>query len=466
MHLGFETLGNATIVFYENDRPILATDPWIEGTCYFGSWALDRPLTEAERQSVVDAEYIWVSHGHPDHLHPDSLALLPKDKKFLLPDHYDPEIRNFIASQGFSVTTMPYRQWHQLSPNIRCLCLDNENQDGMLVVEAGDSLIVNLNDSPLCGEVGFLKKLISQYDRPKTYVASLCAIDADMINFIDSEGRRTIGGPDDRKLGMVWTTARRIDKLGAGNFVASASQHIYVRADSIWANPYRVTWADVTKHWPRPHIGKVEPFCIVDLDTGKIHRKHPSQESATYQITDGTGDDDWSTHLSEEEWGRVYAFFERYETVREHFDYFEFVVGGERRRIWIDPQAKGEPESQLRGIGFHIPRNSLLATVEYGFFDDVLIGNFMKTELRNAAMYPYFSPLVAKLGGAAKVYNEAESRRFNRRYFRRNPIGYMEWHLAQKIDALGDLVRNWAERFGVKRPLKRIYRRMIGDPVV
>ncbi len=170
--------------------------------------------------------------------------------------------------------------------------------------------------------------------------------------------------------------------------------------------------------------------------------------------------------MSEPEWHRLAEFIARYETLRNHFDYLEFIVGGERRRIWIVPEAKGKAETKLRAIAFHVPQRSLLATIEYGFFDDILIGNFMKTELHNATLYPHFSPLVAKLGGAAKVYTETERRRFNRRYFRRNPIGYLEWHLGQKLDSFIDHVRWWSERLGLKRPLKIIYRRMIGDPVV
>src|SRR5271170_2597914 len=85
MQLTFETLGNATLVFREDGRPVLATDPWLTGTCYHGSWALDRPLTPDERETVLAAEYLWISHGHPDHFHPASLKLLPAGKKILLP---------------------------------------------------------------------------------------------------------------------------------------------------------------------------------------------------------------------------------------------------------------------------------------------------------------------------------------------------------------------------------------------
>jgi hypothetical protein len=46
--LGFETCGNATMrqcdnatmIAYDNGVPVLATDPWIEGSPYFGSWSM------------------------------------------------------------------------------------------------------------------------------------------------------------------------------------------------------------------------------------------------------------------------------------------------------------------------------------------------------------------------------------------------------------------------------------------
>ena len=78
---------------------------------------------------------------------------------------------------------------------------------------------------------------------------------------------------------------------------------------------------------------------------------------------------------------------------------------------------------------------------------------------------PHFTPLIAKLGGAAKVYTEAERRRFKRRYFRRNPLGYRH-RFGEYYAAFLDHVRWWSERLGLKQPLKIIYRRMIGDPVV
>jgi hypothetical protein len=465
MRSGFETLGNATLVFYDEGHPLLATDPWLQGTCYFGSWGLDRPLTAAEREAVERAPFVWISHGHPDHLHLDSLAALSRGTRILLPDHYDGEIAATVRSHGFAVDIMPYRQWRQLSPRVRCLCLDNENQDAVLVVEVGDALIVNLNDSPLFGEGRFLRKLVAGYDRNRTYLASLCAIDADMLNFVDAQGRRVTEPPEHYKPGAVWSVARLADRLGVGNYVCSSSQHLYLRADSVWANPYRVTWADIERHWTRPAIRVLEPFVRVNLDTGAVERKHPAQTSDFSQVTDGAGADDYAERLSETEWQKVSEFFRKFQTIRRFVDYVEFMVGGERRRIWFNLKAEKKSERRLKGIVFHAPRRSLCEAVEYGYFDDLLIGNFMKTELRNVRLYPHFTPLICKLGGNAKVYTDAEWRRYRRRYFRRNPWGYAEWRLRGAAERLIDFFRRISGRWGFKTPLKWVYRKMLGDPV-
>jgi Beta-lactamase superfamily domain len=453
--LELETAGNATLIVHENGRSVIATDPWMVGTCYHGSWALDRDLSEAEMTAIKNADVIWISHGHPDHLHQDSLDMLPRGKRILVPDHYTPEIVDSLKAQGFAAEIAPYKKWIRLSDSVRVMTIDNENQDAILLIEAGDSLIVNMNDSPFCGEFTFIRSLVRRYGR-KTYVAALCAIDADMLNIVDAAGKRVIGPPDERKPGMIWRTARIVEQLGAANFLCSSSQHIYVRADSVWANPYRITYKEIARWWNRPQVEVFEPFVKIDLDDGTFERKHPSQTSNEAAITNRCADDDWSERLSEAEWQSVEKFIRRFETIRPHVDYVEFVVGGERRRFVLSKTGE-------RGVSFHVPRNSLLKTVEYGYFDDLLIGNFMKTELHNIKLYPNFTPRVAKEGGNAKVYTYADRRRFLMRYAKRNPYAFA----ASRAEALSkkgvDIIRNLSEHIGIKGPLKRIYRWYLGD---
>ena len=130
----FKTMGNAIVQLQVDGKPILSTDPWLTGRAYYDSWALHHPLTDAEIQSVIDSQFIWISHGHPDHLHMESLALLPKGKKVFVPDHYSAEIATTIAGEGFDVEVMEYRKWYSLTPELEILCLDNINQDAILIM--------------------------------------------------------------------------------------------------------------------------------------------------------------------------------------------------------------------------------------------------------------------------------------------------------------------------------------------
>lgn len=465
MRFSLETLGNATLAFREDGRPVLATDPWLTGTCYFGSWGLDRPLTDDELKLVQASEYIWISHGHPDHFHVPSLKLLRPDQKILLPDHYSSDIKDYLIKHGFPVEVMAYRQWKQLSPGIRALCLDNENQDAILIIEAGDSLIVDLNDSPLCGEREFIRDLVRRYDRKRTYAAALCSNDADMFNFVDSSGQRIIDPPERRKPGMVWSLARIVELIGVGNYMSSASQHIYVRRDAVWANPHRVGWADVVRHWTRPNIQIIEPFVRLDLDTGAYERKHPAQTSDESQITDATADDDWNTPLTEDEWAIMFRFFGTIEILKPYLDYLDIRVADETRRIWINQAASAKPVASLRGVKFHAPAHSLVSSVKLGYFDAILIGNFMTTELHNVGLYPDVTPVIAKLAGASGVKTPQAWRAFRWRYFSRNPIGYLRWHGSAWFQSTLDVARVWADRLHVKRPLQIVYRRFLGDPI-
>jgi hypothetical protein len=276
------------------------------------------------------------------------------------------------------------------------MCIDNINQDAILVIEVRGSLIINLNDSRLCGEFDFLRRLIRRYPREKTYLLALCSVDADMFNFGNESEQSLVALPKERKAGAIWTVARTAAALGVGSFCCSSSQHIYVRTDSIWENPHRIGWADMQRHWSRTEVRLIELFVTVDLATGAYSQNHAGHVSDEAQITSTTGGDDWASTLTAAEWGRVDAFIGKFKLIRPYIDIVKFNVGGEVRHFALNRRGKGK---NARGL-----KQSLLSTIEYGYFDDLLIGNFMKVQLIKTKLYPHFTPLVAKIGGNAKVY--------------------------------------------------------------
>jgi L-ascorbate metabolism protein UlaG (beta-lactamase superfamily) len=107
MEAGFETIGNATLICYDR-APVLVTDPWIVGSAYFGSWILSHEIPEEQMSAIKSCEYVWISHGHPDHLSGESLDML-KNKKILLPDHVGcgPDcLRKYVSYVSLTTTRM------------------------------------------------------------------------------------------------------------------------------------------------------------------------------------------------------------------------------------------------------------------------------------------------------------------------------------------------------------------------
>ena len=103
---GFETVGNATIILHDG-APLLASDPWITGPAYFGSWGLSHQIPAEQMEAIQQCEYVWISHGHPDHLSGDSLKLLA-NKKVLVPELNMGQLRTLVRAkylidaQGFN----------------------------------------------------------------------------------------------------------------------------------------------------------------------------------------------------------------------------------------------------------------------------------------------------------------------------------------------------------------------------
>ena len=74
-----------------------------------------------------------------------------------------------------------------------------------------------------------------------------------------------------------------------------------------------------------------------------------------------------------------------------------------------------------RGIQFEVPRSSLMKAVNYEIFDDLLIGNFMRTTFFGiSSLYDHdFNPLLTKYADNGKAKTEEEVVRYINEYKKR-----------------------------------------------
>src|SRR2546423_7516419 len=187
MALGFETIGNATVVVHDRE-PVLATAPWVQGSAYFGSWGLSHEIPPAQRAAIGTAGTVWFSHGHPDHLNPASIPLF-RDRRILLPDHVGGRIAGDLRRDGYRVDVLPDQTWVRISDRVRVLCIADEGQDAVLLIDVGGRLVVDLNDAQDRGWGSLVKRVIRAF--PRSFMLRLSGYgDADMINFVDDRGER------------------------------------------------------------------------------------------------------------------------------------------------------------------------------------------------------------------------------------------------------------------------------------
>ncbi len=415
MDLGFETIGNACLIFHDRG-PVLATDPWLDGPAYFGSWSLSHEVPDEQRAHVEACPFLWISHGHPDHLSLPSLAKL-RDKQILLPDHHGGRIPRELGEMGFRVKVLPDGVWTELSPRLRVCSVANYNQDAVLLVDLDGHLIVDANDAGDRGARALLARELPRFR--STFLCCLTGYgDADMIHFFDEDGRlveplaaaKTPVGPQ---------IAAVLDYYGIRYFAPSSSMHRYQRQDSVWANAY-ATPIEAHAEGFRSEKGVLLPaFVQFDLARSDWRRIDPRPMPEVALPPEQFGDD-WTTPLEAGDVQVLRDYFGRIEHLRTFLGFVTFRVGGKDHTIDVAPEHR-------RGITFHTPRQSLLQAVQWRAFDDILIGNFCRTTLHGdwggrrgaEAMYPDFTPFVTKFGDNGGACTKAELKAYFADYLAR-----------------------------------------------
>lgn len=416
MDLGFETIGNACILAHDRG-PVLATDPWLTGTAYFGSWRLSHEVPREQQENVAKCRYLWLSHGHPDHLSLESLERL-RDKTILLADHVGGRIARDLTGLGFTVRVLRCGEWVQLSERLRVAAIANYNQDSVLLIDLDGHLIVDANDAGNRGASRFLARELPRF-RKRTVLACLTGYgDADMIHFFDEQGR-LVPPAAAKKEPFGASIAAMLEHYGIQYFAPSSSMHRYNRTDSGWADAYATPIDAHSIGFDGGARTCLPAFVRFDLHTGCYERISPPANDGPLQPPEAFGDD-WTTPLEVADVAVLREYLRKFEHLRSCLGFVNFRVGGRDHVIDIAPDHR-------RGVTFHTPRQSLLAAVQWRAFDDILIGNFCRTTLHGdwwgkqgaAALYPQFTPFVTKFGDNGGACSAGELRAYFAEYLRR-----------------------------------------------
>jgi hypothetical protein len=315
---------------------------------------------------------------------------------------------------GHNVRVLKDRTWLQLSDRIRVYSIANVNQDSILLVDVGGMLIINTNDSPDFGASIHVKRIAKRY---KTVF--LCALHAwggaDMINLFDVSGRK-LTDPEAARRPIAPRAQRSAQMHGANYVIPFSGFHFYQRRDSAWANAF-IPELDDYQSAARTNGPRMLPaFVRVNAENGEIQQINPPRNPRQLRAPEQFGDS-WSDPLTKADAQLIDSYFRARHHLASRFGFIEVSFGGKSHVVDLNPALR------RRGITFEAPRNSFMTCIRYEIFDDLLIGNFMKTTLHGIdSLYPDFSPFVAKYGDNGGAKSGAELRSYFLHYFLRDPV--------------------------------------------
>ena len=105
-------LGHAGIYISCEDFS-LVVDPWLIGPAFMGGWWLNREPKKEYLDLIIKSEIIYISHNHPDHLHPETLSYLDTNKTIITPAFKSRSSEKMLKSIGFTPQCLDYKDIFQ-----------------------------------------------------------------------------------------------------------------------------------------------------------------------------------------------------------------------------------------------------------------------------------------------------------------------------------------------------------------
>ncbi len=293
-------------------------------------------------------------------------------------------------------------------------------------------LLLDTNDTQPRGWGPFVRSIVSRYK--ESFLLQLFGYgEADMINFFDEDGVR-IEPRASLKLPVGKTISDVASMYGVRYVIPFSSMHRYQRSDSAWANEYVTPLDAYANGFDNEDCEILPAFIKYDCETGTFDEIHPALNPGGLHEPEEFGDN-WSEALEPKEVDRLRSYFQKITHLGKAMDFINVRVGGQDNII--EYQQRGFK----KGIVFEAPRRSLMRAIRWETFDDLLIGNFMKTQMVGAwpasRLYPDFTPYTSKYSDNGLAKTEEELRKYFREYRQRAPVNYLRHRIQSQLASAG-----------------------------
>jgi hypothetical protein len=264
--MNIETIGHASLVIRnDQNKPVLLTDPWLIGSVYWRSWWLQNYPTDKEIEELKNVKYCYVTHEHPDHYHTASIRKLGKNPTYISPLLPQDNISTFLGSQGNKTKSLNPFTWYKIEDTISILSIPLLNDDSCLIINTPKAVIINLNDAkPAKAQLTRLQEFISKNLSGKKIVVLSSYSPASIVNSFRKDSKFVAFKDKSKYIDYINGI---VDVLNADYFIPFASQVIFYRPDSQWANEYKVSYDDINKDWKAKKTKLLPPYSTLDLNS-------------------------------------------------------------------------------------------------------------------------------------------------------------------------------------------------------
>ena len=148
----FKWLNHACIyVKYKNVSFI--TDPWLFGPAFMTGWWLEKESSVDSIELLKNADFVYISHNHPDHLHSETLSILEKDKKIIVPNFKSKSAEKYLKSLGFiNILPLEFNNIFELENNFHISIFksgDFRDDSGVYINIGGFQILLTVDSNYL-----------------------------------------------------------------------------------------------------------------------------------------------------------------------------------------------------------------------------------------------------------------------------------------------------------------------------
>jgi len=122
------------------------TDPWFFGECLASGWWLKYPPKQDALDLLECANFLYISHNHPDHMHAETLKHVARDKSIIVPKFKTNSVANPLRHMGFSnIIELELLRLYRVGDSdmlISILPTGDHRDDSALFVVKGDASAV------------------------------------------------------------------------------------------------------------------------------------------------------------------------------------------------------------------------------------------------------------------------------------------------------------------------------------